>query len=116
MRHIKGSYIPPGGGSERAIDVAMAKTFIERLIGLMGEREFVHGDALALRPCSSVHTFFMRMNMDLAFLNREGKVIATYASIRPWRMRACWGADTALEFPAGRLSELGIEVGGIFRW
>jgi uncharacterized membrane protein (UPF0127 family) len=34
---------------------------------------------------TSVHTFFMRFPIDVAFLGRQGEVIAVYHALKPWR-------------------------------
>ena len=54
-----------------------------RLAGLMG-RKLEAGQGALLRPCSSIHTFFMREPIDLLFLDREGRVLASLEAFRTW--------------------------------
>jgi uncharacterized membrane protein (UPF0127 family) len=78
----------------------------------MGRSSLPPGEALLIRPCSSVHSFFMRFPIDVVFLDREGVVLKVYAPLRPWRA-STWvrGARQALEMPAGTLARTGTSVG-----
>lgn len=48
----------------------VADSFVTRLIGLMGRAQLGEGEALWFPRCSSVHTWFMRMPLDIVFLRR----------------------------------------------
>ena len=51
-----------------------ANSFIKRLFGLMGKTEFDYG--LLFKKTNSIHTFFMKENIDvIAFNNRTNEVI-----------------------------------------
>ncbi len=92
--------------------VEIAATPWRRFMGLMGRRELPEGHGLALAPCSSIHMFFMRIPLDVAFLDREGRVLRAYHGIRPWRAtRVVRRAKSAIELPAGTLRAAGIEKG-----
>jgi uncharacterized membrane protein (UPF0127 family) len=71
--------------------------------GLLGRTEFINGAALIIAPCSAIHTCFMRMAIDIVFVSRDGRVLKTYSSLRPWRAGFAIGAFVAIEFPAGTL-------------
>ncbi len=99
-----------------AAHVEVAATLWSRFMGLMFRRELPEGHGLALTPCSSIHMFFMRIPLDVAFLDREGRVLRVYHGIRPWRMsRVVRGARTAVELPAGTLRAAGVEPGAVLR-
>ena len=56
--------------------------------------------------CGSVHTFGMRFAIDIAFLDREGRVLAVHENVRPGRM--VFGglrAATTVEAQAGWLAK-----------
>lgn len=55
-------------------DVHYANTFIKRLRGYMFH-EKPHYEVLVFEPCNSIHTFFMRFNIDVLFLDSEGLVL-----------------------------------------
>lgn len=101
-------------GTEVSRDVTIADSLWSRFVGLMGRREFPDGEALCIRPCSSIHMFFMRFPIDAVFVDADGAVVRIYGSIRPWR--ATWivrGAKACLELPAGTAMKHGLEVGSL---
>ncbi|TML60208.1 MAG: DUF192 domain-containing protein, partial [Actinobacteria bacterium] len=53
--------------------------------GLLGRTSLPDGEGLLLKPCGSVHTFFMRFPIDVVFLDRELSVVAVSAEVAPWR-------------------------------
>jgi uncharacterized protein len=53
--------------------VEVATSFRERSRGLLG-RDGIEG-ALLLRPASSIHTFRMRFDLDVAYLDRDLRVL-----------------------------------------
>ncbi|MCS7275603.1 MAG: DUF192 domain-containing protein [Dehalococcoidia bacterium] len=91
-------------GTVLAERVEEARTFWSRLVGLLGRRELPEGHALLIVPCSSVHTMFMGFAIDVAFLDRDGRVLRAFARVPPFRLLAGGrGAYMALELPAGTL-------------
>ena len=99
-------------GTVVASEVGMADSVWSRFCGLMMRKEFPKGHALVLSPCSSIHMFFMRFPIDVAFVNRDGKILHALNSIRPWRAsRMVFHAVAAIELPAGTMKELGIGRG-----
>ncbi len=94
----------------------VAATFLSRLRGLMWRRELPSGDGLCLQDCGSIHMFFMRFPIDVAFVNAEGRVLHACHTIRPWRIsRHVFGSKAALELPAGTLRRLGIARGSVLK-
>lgn len=55
---------------------------------------------MAFPRCSSVHTCFMAYPVDIAFIDRDGNVLARYENVRPWHMCSCPGAWAVLERPS----------------
>ena len=99
-------------GTEVSKHVTIAGSLWSRFVGLMGRRELADGAALCIRPCSSIHMFFMRFPIDAVFVDADGAIVRVYASIKPWR--ATWivrGAKACLELPAGTATKHGLEVG-----
>jgi len=81
--------------------------------GLLGRDGLAAGEALILAPCSSVHTAFMRFPLDLAFLDRAGRVLKTSAGVAPWRIRVAWRAFAVVELAAGGLERSGTAAGDV---
>lgn len=57
-----------------------------RGVGLIGTRQLAAGEGLVIYPCSSVHTFFMRMPIDVVYVSRTGQVIDVDRRLKPWRI------------------------------
>ncbi len=82
-----------------------------RARGLIG-RETLDG-VLVLRPCRHVHTFAMRMPIDVAFCDRYGFVLHT-ATLRPRRVsRLVWRSYFAIEAPAGAFDRWHLAPGDV---
>lgn len=101
-----------GTGAVLASRVERAATIQSRLIGLLGRDALPDGEALVLEPCTSIHTFFMRFAIDVAFLDGDGRVLRAIPSLRPWS--ATWvylSARLAVELPSGTLDRTGTREG-----
>jgi uncharacterized protein len=97
--------------------VGLANGWLSRLRGMLARPAPLPGEGLLLSPCRSVHMLGMRFPRDIAFLNAEGAVVATYPALRPgsctrWHRQAAH----ALELPAGTLVSSGTQVGDVLVW
>jgi len=91
--------------------VEIAGSMRERAVGLLG-RDGLDG-ALLLRPAWSVHTIGMRFAIDVAFLDRELRVVRT-RTMRPWRLgRPVLSSRAVLEAEAGAFASWGLVVGDV---
>lgn len=102
---------------ERLCTAGEARTFVERLRGLMFRRRLGDEEGLLIRFASSwacsIHTFFMRFPIDLVFLDGAGRVV-DLKTLRPWRLYSPrQGCASVLEIPAGRAGAMGIKVGEV---
>jgi uncharacterized membrane protein (UPF0127 family) len=85
--------------------VVTAETWLSRSRGLLGRDALPEGEALLIRPCRGVHTFFMRFPIDVLFLDRSQRVVAAVSHLEPGRMtRIFFKAGSALELPAGTIA------------
>lgn len=99
-------------GMELAGEVRQARSLWARFWGLMGRRSLPEGQGLLLRPCSSVHMFFMRFPIDVIFLDRDNRVVKIIPAMKPWRAALGGrGAHSALEVNAGAAEAAGLGVG-----
>jgi uncharacterized protein len=84
------------------------------MCGLLPRASLGDQEGLFIAPTNSVHTFFMRFPMDAAFLDRGGKVVALYDSMKPWRISGIhFSAVSVLETGAGVLSKAGVKKGEV---
>lgn len=74
----------------------------KRLKGLMFRTSIGRDEGLLLTPCNGVHTFFMRFEIDVMFLNSDLEVVRLCERLRPNRLGVfCPGAAAVLECRAG---------------
>ncbi len=103
MRRERVEIPSAGGEAPLALDVDVAETFAERARGLIGRPAPAPGRGLLIPRCNAIHTLFMRYPIDATFLDREGRVVKSVRSLRPWRLfvwggwRACQVLETASE-------------------
>jgi uncharacterized membrane protein (UPF0127 family) len=93
----------------RAADIA--DTSSKRRTGLLNRGHLGPGEGLWIRPCESVHTFFMKFAIDLVYLDKEQKVRKVRSAVQPWRLSACLTAHSVLELPAGSVAPTGTQPG-----
>lgn len=92
--------------------IVVADTSIARLFGLIGRRGLASSEGLLIQPSNGVHTLGMRFSIDVLLLDRRSKVIASYDTLRPFRVtRLHWKAVSALELPAGTIVQTRTAIG-----
>lgn len=92
--------------------ITVASKFLSRLRGLMGKPGLEKGEALIILPCKSVHTFFMRFDIDVVFLDRDCVVLHTIENMKPYRWSSFISKSyMVVEMPAGVLSATSTRVG-----
>ncbi len=103
-------------GTVVADHVALADGIFSRFMGLMFRKELPAGHGLAIRPCNSIHMFFMRFPLDVVFVDGDGRVVRVLDSIRPWRASSfVGGAKAAIELPGGTAVQSGVTAGTVVR-
>lgn len=73
-----------------------------RMRGLLGRRAEDEGAYTVLVPCRDIHTFGMRGSIDVAFVDRRGKVLESCRGLPPRRRMRCPGACMVAERPASK--------------
>lgn len=64
-------------------NIEIADTFESRLKGLLGRRSLDQGVGLIISPCNSVHCFFMKFSIDVAFIDKNNKVVKLIGNMKP---------------------------------
>jgi uncharacterized membrane protein (UPF0127 family) len=94
-----------------------AGTSETRRRGLLGREALRPGEGIYLVPCQWVHMFGMRFAIDVAFLDRDGRVLALQEGLKPNRVsKLVWRADGVLEVPVGALRDSGTRRGDVIRF
>lgn len=97
-------------------NIKVARSFTQRLIGLMGSSELHENEGLLIVPCNSVHTFFMRYQIDVVFLSKRHVVLKVIHNMKPWRISpVVWKSHSVLELPSGAAKQLGLTCGAVLR-
>jgi uncharacterized membrane protein (UPF0127 family) len=90
-------------------NVFVADTFLKRLIGYMFRKE-PHHEALMIKPCNSIHTFFMKFNIDVIFVDKDMKVLKKVENLKPGKVimpvKDAWAV---IEGKAGKFKNINIE-------
>lgn len=66
------------------IRVKEAKKFKDRLIGLMFKKNINYG--LFFNNCRSIHTFFMKEEIDIIATDKNDNIIKEYKNVKPWKI------------------------------
>ena len=92
----------------------IAASLGQRMKGLLGRRGLSADEALILRPCTSIHTFFMHFAIDVLFLGKNRQIIKIVQNMPPNRLSPIvWASLMAIELPAGKISQTNTQVGNI---
>ncbi len=87
--------------------VVYAETPTARLRGLLGRGALAEDTGLLIRPCRSIHMWFMRFPIDAAFLDRDMRVLKIARNLRPWQLAfAPRQTHCVLETAKGILADL----------
>ncbi|MBI4321033.1 MAG: DUF192 domain-containing protein [Chloroflexi bacterium] len=89
----------------------LASGLIQRAVGLLGRKHLEQGEGLIIRPCNSVHTFFMRFPIDVIFLDKQGRAIKLLPDLAPFRLSPIvFGSSLVIELPAGTIERSGTKA------
>lgn len=75
--------------------ISVATARLHRLQGLLFKHDFE--GSLLIAPCHAIHTWGMDRAIDVAFLDGQGRIVASYCNIRPRQFLKCHGAHAVLE-------------------
>lgn len=66
------------------LNIKEAKSFKDRLIGLMFKKNINYG--LVFNNCRSIHTFFMKEEIDIVATDKYDNIIKEYKDVKPWKI------------------------------
>lgn len=90
----------------------VADTYWTRFKGLMGQRDLAEGYGLLLKGETAIHTFGMRVAIDVVYLDTQGTVLRTTVAMPPSRLGPLVrGARNVLELPIGTLAKTNTQQG-----
>lgn len=63
----------------KEIELIECKTFLSRFLGFMGKKNINH--CLYFNHCNSIHTFFMKENIDVILCDKNNKILYYYKNL-----------------------------------
>jgi hypothetical protein len=67
-------------------NLEVATTFLSRLKGLLGRNSLDASSGLLINPCNSVHCFFMKFPIDVAFVDKDNQVCHIITGMKPGKI------------------------------
>ncbi|MCG8314436.1 MAG: DUF192 domain-containing protein [Pseudomonadales bacterium] len=104
-------------GVRTDVVVNIAASWFSRLVGLLNRNSLSDVEGLALVPCASIHTLWMRFTIDAVFLDDSGKVLGVAEGIKPFRF--CFapkGTRVVLELASGNAKRTGINLEQVLKF
>src|SRR5262245_18281975 len=92
----------------------LARSLLARGRGHLGRTALPAGYALIIYPEWSIHTFFMRIAIDVLFVNHTHQIVGMREAMppnRPFAGVAPWRGQYVIELPAGVIAATGTAVG-----
>ena len=94
-----------------AEDALLAEQPLVRMKGLLGRASLPPGEAIILRPASSIHMMFMRFAIDVIYLDRNDMIVKLVPNLKPWRFSAARGAHTVIEMASDETHGIDLQPG-----
>jgi uncharacterized protein len=101
-----------GQVAEIPLQIKLANTFFSRFRGLMFRAYIPSNYFFQIVPCNSIHMFFMQLQINTIFLNKQNEILKLKKYVSPWTM--VWSVAKAhgvLEMHSGTINAHGFEPG-----
>ncbi len=66
--------------NNKEFNLVIAKSFFKKLLGLMFKKNI--NENLIFFRCSSIHTFFMRNNIDVIFFDKDKNLLEVHKDVK----------------------------------
>ena len=89
------------------------KNGIEKFIGLIGKKRI---EAIVIKTRLGIHTFFLKLSIDLLVIDKNKKVVFLKKDVTPGRI-VIWNFkyDTVIELPSGILEKSKTKIGDLLK-
>ena len=87
--------------------IKFARGVHRQILGLMFKSKIDHGLVFNFHIENNhcLHTYFMKVPIDILFLDSNRRVLKTMRNVKPWRFDIRGKGNYVIELPAGRLSD-----------
>ena len=96
--------------------VVVAGTSASRRRGLLGVDGLPNSGGIWIAPCEAIHTFGMKMPIDVVFLDRDMRIKKLVAALPPWRIAVSFASCSVLELESGAVDRSQTHVGDKLRF
>lgn len=87
---------------KKKYDLIDCVDFYSRFKGLMFTNQFDY--CMRFGKCNSIHTFFMRTNIDVVMTDKDDNVLFIFRDVKPYRIiLPKKGVKNVYEFPSGSI-------------
>ena len=95
-----------------AQEAMVASNPFSRMKGLLGRKDFISNQALIIKPCNSVHMFFMKFAIDILFINRDNVVVGLLQELKPNQLSPIYfKAQYVIELPLNTIKNTNTQIG-----
>ncbi len=92
--------------NNKKFNLDVANSFTKRLFGLMGKKEITKG--IFFPKTKSIHTFFMRDNIDIIMINKDNIVVYFKKNLKKNKIIIKKEAYHTIELPKDSINNLNI--------
>lgn len=71
--------------------ILFSHSFFKRIRGLLGYKEMPAHQVMWIKPCASIHTFFMKFPIDVIFVDENLCVKSVCTNVAPWTVLNSFG-------------------------
>ena len=109
-------------GSIVAAEVEYADTMLKQIVGLMFRKSVPKSYAMVFTMRrdnrEGIHMLFMRFHIDIAFLDKDKRIIDIRQNLKPWTGLAFSHKPFryAIELPAGAAARASLKLGERLNW
>lgn len=101
-------------GHQLADRAWLAQSHASRMKGLLNIKELEAGRGLFIPRCGAIHTFFMKMKINVVFVDGTLHVMSLFPAAAPFRMFwGGWKARGVIELPPGTIQRTGTQRGDL---
>lgn len=98
-------------GCELAAHVEIAGESRARRRGLLAKSHLDEAAGVWIAPCEAIHTFGMKMPIDVVFLDRKHRARKLVRNLGPARIALCLAGSSVLELASGAIARSGLQAG-----
>lgn len=66
--------------------IKIADSYMKRLRGYMFHKMPITSEVLIIKPCNQIHTFNMKFDLDVLFMDDENRVLEKHMAVKPGRI------------------------------